>query len=309
MRTWINSLGAEWRNEIQFGGQQLVSTSFFQPLDVAQRWFVEPRVVVLAGRSRIFSSTTSASRATRSAISTAQLDVGLNVGRYAQARLGYLYDASQGRGRHRLAAHARNEPVDAGFVLGAQYDSRDTAFQPDARHAPPRSNTSTPTMSLGGDRDWERAELGVGLAVPFRRDVFWVTLAGGTDLRGDLPADRAFTLGGPGSFPGLELGELRVGSYWTIGTSYLLELKEILPIRTWRCTPADGSSAAPSTTASMTGTDRRHVRRFGLPDGTHLCRAADASASGATSTDSWSVWLSIGRPLGHGTILERGIFR
>jgi hypothetical protein len=30
---------------------------------------------------------------------------------------------------------------------------------------------------------------------------------------------------------------------------------------------------------------------------------------GATSTDSWSVWLSIGRPVGHGTILERGIFR
>ena len=30
---------------------------------------------------------------------------------------------------------------------------------------------------------------------------------------------------------------------------------------------------------------------------------------GATSTDSWSVWLSVGRPVGHGTILERGIFR
>ena len=30
---------------------------------------------------------------------------------------------------------------------------------------------------------------------------------------------------------------------------------------------------------------------------------------GATSTDSYSVWLAIGRPIGHGTILERGIFR
>ena len=30
---------------------------------------------------------------------------------------------------------------------------------------------------------------------------------------------------------------------------------------------------------------------------------------GSTSTDSWSLWLSVGRPVGHGTILERGIFR
>jgi hypothetical protein len=30
---------------------------------------------------------------------------------------------------------------------------------------------------------------------------------------------------------------------------------------------------------------------------------------GATSTDSWSLWVAVGRPIGHGTILERGIFR
>jgi len=30
---------------------------------------------------------------------------------------------------------------------------------------------------------------------------------------------------------------------------------------------------------------------------------------GSTSTDSWSLWLSVGRPVGHGTILERGVFR
>ena len=29
---------------------------------------------------------------------------------------------------------------------------------------------------------------------------------------------------------------------------------------------------------------------------------------GMTSTDSWSMWVSIGRPVGHGTILERESF-
>jgi hypothetical protein len=29
----------------------------------------------------------------------------------------------------------------------------------------------------------------------------------------------------------------------------------------------------------------------------------------ATTTDSWSLWVAVGRPIGNGTILERGIFR
>ncbi len=30
---------------------------------------------------------------------------------------------------------------------------------------------------------------------------------------------------------------------------------------------------------------------------------------GSTSLDSWALWLTIGRPVGHGTIMDRGIFR
>jgi hypothetical protein len=36
-------LGGQWRNEIQFGTTQSLSTSFYQPLDVVQRYFVEPK--------------------------------------------------------------------------------------------------------------------------------------------------------------------------------------------------------------------------------------------------------------------------
>jgi hypothetical protein len=30
---------------------------------------------------------------------------------------------------------------------------------------------------------------------------------------------------------------------------------------------------------------------------------------GATSANTWSLWFTVGRPVGEGTILERGIFR
>ncbi|MDH4110947.1 MAG: patatin-like phospholipase family protein, partial [Gammaproteobacteria bacterium] len=42
-RTWLNSLGAEWRNEVQLGYFNNISTSLYQPLDIAQRFFVEPQ--------------------------------------------------------------------------------------------------------------------------------------------------------------------------------------------------------------------------------------------------------------------------
>ena len=121
----------------------------------------------------------------------------------------------------------RPTPTDAGIMQRA---IRQPGHGVCARRAGSRLRWSiyNANDSLGGDRDWQRAELGLGIAVPFRRNIWWFTLAGGSDLTGDLPADRAFTLGGPQSFPGFELGELRVGGYWTLGTSYLWNIKDIM---------------------------------------------------------------------------------
>ena len=62
-RTWLNSRGAEWRNEVQLGSENLLATSLHQPLDVAQRYFVEPRLM-WSRNWNTSSSTASASRAT-----------------------------------------------------------------------------------------------------------------------------------------------------------------------------------------------------------------------------------------------------
>ncbi len=46
VRHWVNPLGAQWRNQIQIGDESFLTTSFYQPLDVAQRTFVEPGLFV-----------------------------------------------------------------------------------------------------------------------------------------------------------------------------------------------------------------------------------------------------------------------
>jgi len=43
-RTWINQRGGRWQNALQLGRQAVASSTFYQPLDTAHRYFVEPSV-------------------------------------------------------------------------------------------------------------------------------------------------------------------------------------------------------------------------------------------------------------------------
>jgi NTE family protein len=306
VRTWLNSLGAQWRNEVQVGGQTLVSTSFFQPLDGAHRFFVEPRVSYSRSIEDVFRQDERIARYEFLDFG-AQLDVGVNLGRYAQGRIGYIYDSRDVEVDIGSPLVPETSAVDAGMVVSAEFDSRDTAFSPTRGLAAAFEYVQS-ERSLGADRDWERAELGVGVAVPFRRDVLWVTLAGGADLSGDLPPDRTFALGGPGSFPGLEVGELRVRGYWTAGTSYLWKVRDVLPVRNlalYLGARIAGGAVYERVDEGETG------EIYGgsvFLTGRTLVGPLTVGI-GATSSESWSLWLSVGRPVGHGTILERGIFR
>jgi NTE family protein len=303
-RTWVNSLGAEWRNELQFGGDSFVQTGLFQPIDPAHRFFIEPRLAASRMLENIFLDDERVARYEYQDI-IGNLDLGLNVGRFAQARVGYFYDKRKINVDIGSPLLQEGDPDDAGISFSAEYDSRNTAFSP-TRGATVALEYLNADDSTGSDRNWERAELGVGVALPFRRNIWWITAAGG--VSSDLPGDRLFTLGGPGSFPGYELGELRVGGYWTVGTSYLLNIKEVLPIK--------GHALYLGFRAVGGGVSDRFDQEEaeGLYGGSIFLTGRTMVGPltlgvGATSTDSWSAWLSIGRPVGRGTILERGIFR
>jgi outer membrane protein assembly factor BamA len=200
-----------------------------------------------------------------------------------------------------------SERVDAGVLASAEYDSRDTAFSP-TRGIAAAAEFMHSAESLGGESSWKRAELGLGLAVPFRGDVLWVTLAGGSDLGSDLPKDRTFALGGPGSFPGLEVGELRVTDYWNLGTSYLWKLQDISTIRN-RALYLGARVAAGEIIDAFADNDRTDIYGGSIFLTGRTLVGPLTLGIGATSTSSWSLWVSVGRPVGHGTILERGIFR
>jgi NTE family protein len=305
-RTWMNSLGAEWRNELQVGTETLLATSLFQPLDARHRFFVEPRVLYSRSIEDLFVAEERVARYTFED-AAALFDVGVNFGRYAQARLGYAYDerkVSVDIGSQLLPA---GRSVDAGLAVSADFDNRDTAFNPTRGFALALEYMRSDD-GLGADRNWDRAEIGIGMAVPLRNDVLWVTLAGGSDLGSDLPPDRTFALGGPASFPGLELGELRVDGYWTAGTSYLWKVKDVLPIRNLALYAGVQLVGGVISDRIDDGADGDIYGGSVFLTGRTMVGPLTVGI-GTTSSDSWSLWLSVGRPIGHGTILEKGIFR
>ncbi len=305
-RTWLNSLGAEWRNEVQLGGQVLFATSLFQPLDAAHRFFVEPQALFSRSLEDLFFDDERVARYSFSDLG-GTLDFGVNLGRHAQARVGYAYTHRNVNVEVGSPLMPQTERVDAGILASAEYDSRDTGFSP-TRGMAAAAEYMGSAESLGGERSWERAELGLGLAVPFRGDVLWVTFAGGSDLGSDLPPDRTFALGGPGSFPGFEVGELRVTDYWNLGTSYLWKLQDISTIRN-RALYVGARVAAGEIIDAFGDNDRKDIYGGSIFLTGRTIVGPLTLGVGATSTDSWSLWVSVGRPVGHGTILERGIFR
>ena len=305
-RTWVNDLGAQWRNELQLGTDKLLTTSFYQPLSVSQRFFVEPRLSVGDARQDLYVDGDRVARYQFRDVG-GRLDFGMNLGSYSQLRVGYSLQNRETHLDTGSTLFPEGEQRDAGIVMSAVYDSRDTPFNP-TRGMTVALEYVNSDKSLGSNRDWERAELGIGLALPVRKDVLWINAAGGTDFNSGLPADRLFVLGGPLAFPGYDAEELRAGSYWTVNTGYLWKLTDIFTLR------------GQSLYAGLRLQGGQVFDRFdAVKDGE--VGSASVYLTGRTpvgpltvgyaytTTQSWSLWLSIGRPMGSGTILERGIFR
>jgi NTE family protein len=196
---------------------------------------------------------------------------------------------------------------DAGIAASFVYDTRDTPFAP-TRGVVAALEYFKSDAAFGAQRDWQRAELGVGFAVPFRNNVLRLDLGGGSGLGSNLPADRLFPLGGPVSLAGYELDALRAAAYWTLSGSYLWRIKDIFALR---------------GQALYAGLRLQDLKAYETLDAINRGQIGSLSVFitgrtpvgpltlgfAATTANSHTVWISFGRPITEGTILSRGIFR
>lgn len=88
-RTWLNSLGAEWRTDVQLGRTSSLNSEFYQPLEAEGTYFVAPRLTFERRTSDLYRDD---DRVATYQLTSAQLglDLGRQLSRYGELRFGIL---------------------------------------------------------------------------------------------------------------------------------------------------------------------------------------------------------------------------
>lgn len=228
-RTWMNARGGRWHNAAQLGQQSILSTDFYQPLDVEQRFFVQPS---LEFQSNLDDFYIDGDRVARYDIRElyGQVDFGMNLGTRAQLRAGLRrswLEADRDTGD--LALPDLDRAPDTSLQLRAVYDTRDSVALPtDGSFLNIRYVSSKSWFD--GEFDYSLAEAVFARAFDIGGNSLSLIVGGGDTLEGELPVTEQIELGGIRTFPGLRPGELRGGSYWFAGTSYSWRLADLQPL-------------------------------------------------------------------------------
>lgn len=301
-RTWVNQRGGVWHSAVQLGQENLVETGFYQPLDLPQRFFVEPRLKLDSTIEDIYFD---GQRIARYDFRTryAQLDFGANFGASAQLRAGIR--------RGVIAIDRDTGPTSfpdlddldvASLDLSLVYDTRDAVALPTSGTLLNLRLVDAGTW-LGGEEEFGLVEGVLTRAFPWRGDSLSLKLSGGTRLSGDLPPNELFQLGGIRTFPGLQPGELRGSRYWLVGADYGWKLADIQ------------SLFGQALYAGLRFDVGRMADRIDeVNDG--VLRGIAATLSGRSpvgpilislgyvSSGSWQLQFAVGRPIIEGSLLD-----
>jgi NTE family protein len=306
VRRWVNELGGQWRNLVQVGSTTQLETGFYQPLDVAQRWFVEPTLLARVASEDFYLDGERIARF-RFEDRGGRVDTGVNLGLATQLRLGWWNvrrRVSNDIGAPLLASESGRE---TGLSFGATRDTRtETGFA--TRGSATQLQYLSSEESFGAERDWQRVEAATRHVFPLDRSVVRLTLAGGSDLGSEVPYDRAFSLGGPQSFPGFAPGELRVRAYGTVAADYLRRVADLVEIVDQALYVGVGVQATRVHERFDRNSDET-LYGGSLFVGGRTPFGTVTIGVGAGGAGVWNTWITLGKPVGSGSILSEPVFR
>jgi NTE family protein len=88
-KRWINSLGAEWRTDLQMGSTTSLGSEFYQPLTASGAFFIAPGAVLQRTTAPVYQGDTRLATVDRRKAQLS-LDLGVNLYEYGVIRLGVL---------------------------------------------------------------------------------------------------------------------------------------------------------------------------------------------------------------------------
>jgi NTE family protein len=192
--TRLNRLGAEWKTRLQLGEQLAIDTEFFQPLDFDGRWFVAPYlrhyhedVEVFAGAQRLAEY--------RVQVLEAGADLGVQLGRYGEVRLGLVKGRGTGDLRVGESDLADLQIDRVGWLGRVTIDQLDnTSFPREGVLA--YGEWLGPRTGFGSDDEYDRLTLEAFKPTTWGRHTLVAALNAYSSLGSELPYYDLFDLGG-----------------------------------------------------------------------------------------------------------------
>ena len=295
LRPWINSRGGEVHGLLQVGRTAAFDLSLYQPLDELHSWFVEPGVRATRSTEDLYFDDETATRYNFDAV-YAYLEGGRVFGTNAELRVG-LRNGSQRATRDIAFPGLPSVPKEAygGVFASYTYDDRDREALASNGWLH-RLRYYRGLDALGSHREYDRLEGVLMRAWPVGGNLVTTQVAGGAHFDGELPFYDLFTLGGPISFPGLGLGQLRGTSYWTGTASYLVKVADISPLF-GHLFYAGGSLIAGDMSGRVDAVHEPTIFGASLLLGGRTPLGPLALSFSTTSTEEWSVVVTLGRPI------------
>jgi NTE family protein len=226
LRAWINERGGEIQGSARIGRTTGLDLALNPPLDPAQRWFVEPGLTLQRSLEDVFADGESIARY-RFSHGWGYLDAGRVFGNHTELRAGLR---SGGQSVQREIGTPGLPEISGegygGLALRLTRDTRDRdVLWQDGSLL--RVTYFRGMEGLGAVEDYDRLEAMAVTAVPFGDSVAYFRASGGSSFGAQLPVYDSFTLGGPVSMPGLNIGELRGSNYWSAHASFLRRVADI----------------------------------------------------------------------------------
>ena len=205
-RTGINSLGAEWRTDVQVGSDPILSSEFYQPLSFDANYFIAPRVTA---RQTSFSVFDAGDSVARYRISDARIgvDIGRELDRWGELRLGIFRGTASARVKVGDPVFPRVDEESGGVFAQIAVDTVDDAQIPlNGIRATVQWIESS--ASLGADTDFSALLSDFSLVRTFGRHSLELGASFSTSIDDDTLVQNFYPLGGFLRLSGLARGEI-----------------------------------------------------------------------------------------------------
>jgi NTE family protein len=302
LRAWVNSRGGELHGSWRFGRTSGLEASFYQPLDAEHRWFVEPAVNGQRSIEDLFADGDAIARY-RFSHAWGSIDAGRVFGRHMELRAG-LRSGGQSVDRE-IGLPGLPEISGEGYgglTMRYSYDSRDRSVLWQSGTLA-RIDYFRGVEDLGAVDSYDRLEGVAATALPFGGNVLYLRASGGASFGSDLPIYDTFTLGGPVSLPGLNLGELRGTSYWNAKATYLQRVADISYVF-GQALYAGLSLSAADMSGRIDGIDSAPVYTSALLLSGRTPLGALSLSLAFTSDSEWQLMFGLGRPIEERSITD-----